>query len=187
MQQMFSRYVVNSKNFAEAPTETTPPMVLEPEQGDVMVLPAIDPVLLSLVHHSVTQQQATLGVDLPITTVETKSTSPIQTVQEQGEGQPEIELSQILPTPPSSLSTDLVVVSEPTCQGITTNFIFSMTAPLKTPFSLIALAVITPTTPESSIMAMPQQSSPLAIGPLPLEVNFKDEFIKELVEGFYKT
>ena len=35
-------------------------------------------------------------------------------------------------------------------------------------------------------MAMPQQSSPSAIVPPSLEVNFKDEFIEELIEGFYK-
>ena len=36
-------------------------------------------------------------------------------------------------------------------------------------------------------MAMPQQSSPSAITLPPLEVDFKDEFIEELVKGFYKS
>ena len=35
-------------------------------------------------------------------------------------------------------------------------------------------------------MAMPQQSSPLVIAPPPLEVDFKDVFIEELIEGFNK-
>jgi len=45
---------------------------------------AIEPILLSLVHQSVTQQQATSG-DLPMTTVETEF-APIQMAPKHGEG-----------------------------------------------------------------------------------------------------
>ena len=104
----------------------------------------------------------------------------------QGEGQPEPESFLILPTSPTSSSTDLVV-SELARQGITADFIFSMIAPAKAPFSLIASEAITLATPESFIIATPQQSCPSANTPLTLEVNFKDEFIEELIEGFYKS
>ena len=52
-------------------------MMSEPEQEEDVVLLAIDPVLLSLVYQSVTQQQGTLG-DLPVMTVETESTPSVQ-------------------------------------------------------------------------------------------------------------
>jgi len=109
-------YVVNSKIFAEAPAETISSMVLELDNGEAMVPPVIDLVFLSLVHHSVIQQQATSEVNLLITMVETESSPPTQMVPKQGEGQPEheIELSLILPTSSTSSSTYLVVVSEPT-------------------------------------------------------------------------
>ena len=61
---------------------------------------------------------------------------------------------------------------------------FSMTDLTKTPFPLVASITVTLTTPELSIMAMPQQSSPSVIAPPPLEIDFKDEFIEELIEGF---
>jgi len=79
------------------------------------------------------------------------------------------------------------VVSLSARQEIITDFIFPKTAPVKTFFALIASTVVTPATPDLSTMAMPQQSSPLAIAPPSLEVNFKDEFIEELVESFYKS
>ena len=46
---------------------------------------------------------------------------------------------------------------------------------------------MTPVIPESSITDLPQQSPPAAIAPPSLEVDFKDEFIEELVEGVYKS
>jgi len=49
------------------------------------------------------------------------------------------------------------------------------------------LVAVNPATPESFITVLPQQSSPSAIAPPSLEVDFKDEFIEELVEGFYKS
>ena len=145
----------------------------------------IDPVLLSLVHQSMTQQQATPR-DLPETMVETESASSVQIAPEQGEGQPEpgIESSLIPPTP---LFTDLVVVTEPASQEITADFVFLTGAHAKTPFSLIVLMATTPAASKSSTMAMPQQSSPSAIVPPLLEVDFKDEFIEELIGGFHKS
>ena len=83
-------------------------------------------------------------------------------------------------------SIDLVVVSELVHQEITADIIFSMIAPAKTPFLLVASIAITPTTPELSITTLPQQSSPSAITPPPLEVNFKDEIIEGLIEGSTK-
>jgi len=81
---------------------------------------------------------------------------------EQGESQPELETesSSILPAPLASSSIDLVVVYEPVRQEITADFICLTTAPAKTLFPLIASIALTPTTPESSTMVMPQQSSP---------------------------
>jgi len=61
-----------------------------------------------------------------------------------------------------------------------------MTDLTKTPFPLVASITVTLTTPELSIMAMPQQISPSVIAPPPLEIDFKDEFIGELTEVFYK-
>ena len=78
IQQTFFRYAVNSKNFVEALAETISPMVSEPKQGEVVVPLAIDPILLSLVHYSVTQQRATSVVDLLITKIEMESTPPIR-------------------------------------------------------------------------------------------------------------
>jgi len=51
-------------------------MTLEPDQEED-VPSIIDPMFLSLVHQSMTQQQATLE-DFPVITVETEPVSPIQ-------------------------------------------------------------------------------------------------------------
>ena len=105
----------------------------------------------------------------------------------EGQLEPETVSSLIQQTPLAALSTDLVVVSEPVRQELTADYIFLTTVFAKTPFPLIALIVVTPATPELSTMVVPQQSSPSAIAPPSLKVDFKDEFIEELIEGFYKS
>ena len=77
-----------------------------------------------------------------------------------------------------------MLAPEPIHQEVIADFMFPMNASARTLFPSIALIVMTPTTPQSSAMAVTQQSSPSAIAPPPLEVDFKDEFIKELVESF---
>ena len=88
--------------------------------------------------------------------VETKLVSPVQMALEQSEDQPEpkAESSLVLSTSLTSSSIDLMMVSEPTRQEITTAFIFLMGAPMKTLFLLNATMATTIATPESSIMAM---------------------------------
>ena len=124
-----------------------------------------------------------------MTMVEIESALPIQMASEHGEDRPEprTESSLISPTPPASPFINLVVVSKPARQEITADFVFLTTAPEKTPFLLSASIVATPASQKSSTMAMPQQSSPSSIAPLPLEFDFKDEFIEELVGGFHKS
>jgi len=46
---------------------------------------------------------------------------------------------------------------------------------------------MTPAFLESSTMALPQQSPPTAITLPPIEVDSQDEFIGDLMEGFYKS
>ena len=132
-------------------------MILEPEQEEGIAPPAIDPVLLSLVHQSITQQQATSG-DLPVMTVETESAPSVQIAVEQSEGQPEpeTESSSIPLTPPASSPIDLVVAAQPIRQEITADFMFQMTAPAKTLFPLIAMVAMIPAILESSTMAFSQ-------------------------------
>jgi len=60
-----------------------------------------------------------------------------------------------------------------------------MVAPAKTPFP--SSTIVTSATLESLVIAMSQKSSPSTIAPPPLEIDFKDEFIEEIVEGFYKS
>ena len=112
-------------------------MTSEPKQEEDVLLPVIDHVLLSLVHQSIIQQQAT-SRDLPVTTVETEHVSPVQMAPEQSKDQPEPELSLVPLTYPASLSIDLVMVSKPARYKITADFVFPTGAPVKTPFLLTA-------------------------------------------------
>ena len=77
------------------------------------------------------------------------------------------------------------MVSEPARQEIIVDFVFLMVAPAKTPFP--SSTIVTSATLESLVIAMSQKCSPSTIAPPPLEIDFKDEFIEEIVEGFYKS
>ena len=55
VQQIFSTSVAKFKSFVEAPSEVAPPTTSEPGQEEDVLPPVIDPVLLSLVHQSMTQ------------------------------------------------------------------------------------------------------------------------------------
>ena len=76
---MFPISVAKFKNFVEVPVKVAPPAILEPEQEEKATPPVIDPVLLSLVHQSVVQWQATLG-DLLVAMVEMELVSLALTV-----------------------------------------------------------------------------------------------------------
>ena len=58
---------------------------------------------------------------------------------------------------------------------------------MKTPFLKIAPIAAALAIPESSIIVLPQQSPHTSIALPSIEVNSHDEFIGELVEGFYKS
>ena len=67
------------------------------------------------------------------------------------------------------------------------DFHFLEIVSLKTPFLKIASIAVTPAILELSTMALPQQSPPAAITLPPIEVDSQDEFIGDLMEGFYKS
>ena len=106
--------LLSSKSFVEAPAEITPSMILGPELEENLAPLVIGPVMLSLVHQTMTQQQATLG-DLSVTTVEMEHIPPVQVAPKPSGDQPEPEVksSLIQLTPLASLATELVTDLEP--------------------------------------------------------------------------
>ena len=127
--------------------------------------------------------------------MEAEPVSPTQIAPEQGRDLPgpEMELSSILPALCSPSDSDLVEAIEAGSSTITIrstsvlDFHFLEAAPLKTHFSRIVPTAATPVIPELSIIFLPQQSPPASIALPPIEVDSQDEFIRELVKGFYRS
>ena len=107
-------------------------------------------MLLSLIHQSIVQQQATPG-DLLVATVKTEPVSPAQIALEQSEDKPkhETESSLIPPALSNLLASDLVEATEAGSSTLTNGLIsmpdfrFLEVVPLKTPFLKIASIVAT--------------------------------------------
>ena len=163
-----------------------PPAMSEAEQEEEATPLVIDLMLMGLVHQKAIQQQPG---DLPVATVKMEPTL------EKGEDQlePEMELSLVPLATSSPLTSDLVEVAEagpltPSVQLIPTpGFQFLADVPLKTPFLRTVQIATAPIIPESSTMTLPQQSPPVSIALPPIEVESQDEFIGELVDGFYNS
>ena len=95
--------------------------------------------------------------------------------------------------PSSPSASDLVEVTETGSSSLAIgpisapDFRFLEVVPLKTPFPNIAPIAVIPAIPELSTIVFPQQSPPASIALPPIKVDSQDEFIGELMEGFYKS
>ena len=161
---------------------------------------ASDFVMLDLVYNNVIQHRALLKVDVPAMMVKIESVLSTPPTLERSEDKlgPSTESIPILPAPPAPLTADFMVVTdpgsstliiEPAHLTITIDFRFSKTTPLKTPFLKIASSASLVVIPTVRVTYNDHASTDFSFNTTPplLEVDFKDEFVEELIDRFYKS